>query len=133
MYFVHIILSEALKVKVCTNSMHVLYIIVFVEKYNEVQCDIVFGGTFYAYADISQFGLNFGTASVKDIIAVSMTITKAVSSLVKPYHPELTEASYISGTILYENSLMENTPVKFMLVYGDRHVSFIAVIPTILV
>ena len=78
--------------------------------------------------DISQFGINFETASVKDIIAVSMAVTKAVSSLVKPYHPELTEACYTSGTVLYENSLMENVPVKFMLVYGDRHVSCIFVL-----
>jgi len=97
----------------------------FIEKFNEVQCDIIFGGTFYAYANISQFGISFETASVKDIIAASMAATKAVSSLVKPCHPELTEASYISGTVLYENTIMEDIPVKFMLVYGDRHVSCI--------
>ena len=101
----------------------------FAEKYNEVCCDIVFGGSFfYAYADLSKFGLTFETASVKDIITVSMAVTEAVRSSSKPCHPEMEEITYVSGTILHENSLTEsvNDPIKFMLVYGERHVSLLS-------
>ena len=97
----------------------------FLEQYNEIEYDIAFGGTFYAYADISQFGINFSTATIEEIIKASMALTKAAALSVQPIHPELKEASYISGTILYDSTKMNHMDVsqKFLLVYGNCHVS----------
>ena len=54
-----------------------------------------------------------------------MALTKAATLSVQPIHPELKEASYISGTILYDNSQMDcaSASQKFILVYGNCHVS----------
>ena len=93
-----------------------------IEQYNEIEYDIAFGGTFYAYADISQFGINFNTATIQEIIKASMALTKAA---IQPIHPELKEASYLSGSILYDSSQINHMDVsqKFILVYGNCHVS----------
>ena len=96
-----------------------------VEQYSEIEYDIAFGGTFYAYADISQFGINFNTATIEEVIKASMALTKAAALSVQPIHPELKEASYIGGTILYDSTQMNQVDVsqKFVLVYGNCHVS----------
>lgn len=54
-----------------------------------------------------------------------MALTKAAALLMQPVHPELTEASYISGTILYDSTEMDcvGASQKFILVYGNCHVS----------
>ena len=99
--------------------------LVFIEQYSEIEYDIAFGGTFYAYADILQFGINFNTATIEEIIKASMALTKAAALSVQPIHPELKEASYIGGTILYDSTKMNEVDVsqKFVLVYGNCHVS----------
>lgn len=54
-----------------------------------------------------------------------MALMKAAAQSVQPIHPELKEASYISGTILYDSTQMNQVDVsqKFVLVYGNCHVS----------
>lgn len=56
-----------------------------------------------------------------------MALTKAAALSVQPVHPELKEASYISGTILYDSTQMDCIDVaqKFILVYGNCHVSLL--------
>ena len=111
-----------------TVKIEALYCILYtIERYNKIECDIVFGGTFYAYADISQFGINFETATIEDIIKASMALTKAAALSLQPVHLELKEASYISGTILYDGTQMDHIdiPQRFILVYGNCHVSLL--------
>ena len=69
-----------------------------------------------------QFGINFDTATVQEIVKASMALTKAA---IQPIHPELKEASYLSGSILYDSTQMNRMDVsqKFILVYGNCHVS----------
>ena len=71
-----------------------------VEGYGEVRYDIGYGGTFYALADVGQFGLDLTRSPIHELIRAADSLSTAVKSSVVLSHPEFEDVAFLYGSIL---------------------------------
>ena len=94
-----------------------------VDGYGCVQYDIGYGGAFYAFADIAQFGLDLAKSPIQDIIAAGSSLTEAVRRSVSLSHPESQDLAFLYGTILTDGSEeYSNDPTANICIFADCQV-----------
>ena len=64
-----------------------------------VNYDISYGGAFYAYVNINQFGITLGTENYNTLIELGKTIKSKVSSSVTIKHPIEADLSFLYGVL----------------------------------
>lgn len=71
-----------------------------VEGFGEICYDIGYGGTFYALADVAQFGLDLTKSPIHELIRAADSLSTAVKSSVVLSHPEFEDVAFVYGSIL---------------------------------
>jgi trans-L-3-hydroxyproline dehydratase len=64
-----------------------------------VQCDIAYGGAYYAFVDSTSIDLALDPDNGRQIASVGMAIKKAVMGALPIRHPEAVDLSFLYGTI----------------------------------
>ena len=100
----------------------------FTEGYGEIHYDISYGGTFYVYTDLTQFGLNFKSSPITDIITAAMKLREAVAAEVTLSHPDSDDLAYFYGVILYSGPLGSFDSIEELCMFADGQVSLITVL-----
>ena len=97
------------------------YIIHYTADYGDVHYDISFGGTFYAYTDITQFGLDIESSPITDIVMAATKLKTAVATAVPLSHPEDNELAFLYGINFYSGSLGSSS--NTLTIFADGQVS----------
>ncbi|XP_065901033.1 trans-L-3-hydroxyproline dehydratase-like isoform X2 [Dysidea avara] len=92
------------------------------EGYGEIHYDISYGGTFYVYCDLTQFGLNFKSSSVTDIATTAMKLRRAVAAKVTLTHHEDNDLAYFYGVIFYSGPLDNSDCFEETCIFADAQV-----------
>jgi len=88
----------------------------------KVPIDIGFGGSFFAFANAKDIGIDNDNFTVEEIRNIGMDIKKAVNNQIKVIHPEM---PHINSVDLVEILFEPNTPevnCKNILIYGDGQI-----------
>ncbi|WP_417432723.1 proline racemase family protein [Hoeflea sp.] len=89
----------------------------------KVNFDIAYGGAFYALADASQFGLEFGRDPVSAFVAAADALTKAAQAAIPLSHPDADDLAFLYGTILTDGrDTYSDVPTHNVCVFADRQV-----------
>ena len=91
--------------------------------YGEICYDIGYGGTFYALAEVEQFGLDLAATPIHRLIAAADALSSAVKASVTLSHPESPDLAFLYGTILTDgkNEFSEE-PTANLCVFADCQV-----------
>ena len=96
---------------------------IFVEGYGEIHYDISYGGTFYIYTNIAQFGLNF-KSPITDIVATCVKLRTAVTAEITISHPGVSDdLAFLYGVIMYTGPLDNSGSLEEICMYADGQVS----------
>jgi proline racemase len=90
--------------------------------YGKITFDIAYGGAFYALADASQFGLEFGRDPVRHFVDAADSLTQAVKAAHKLIHPESEDLAFLYGSILTDGGNGKRAPTRNICVFADREV-----------
>jgi len=89
----------------------------------KVNFDIAYGGAFYALADASQFGLEFGRDPVSAFVEAADALTKAAQAAIPLSHPDADDLAFLYGTILTDGrDTYSDVPTRNVCVFADRQV-----------
>jgi len=106
------------------------YTALFTEGYGEIHYDISYGGTFYVYTDITQFGLNF-KSPITDIVAAYVKLKAAVTAEVTISHPGISDdLAFLYGVIMYTGPLDNSDCFEEICLFVDRQVSAVTIYQT---
>ncbi|MDP2635123.1 MULTISPECIES: proline racemase family protein [unclassified Pseudoalteromonas] len=72
--------------------------------FGPLECDIAFGGAYYAFVDADTIDLNLTPSNHEQIISLGKAIKQQVNSYYQPNHPVDSELSFLYGVIFYSNS-----------------------------
>lgn len=97
-----------------------LNLIVDLPMLDSVSCDIAFGGTFYAFVDADEIGLNLTADNHEQIVSLGKALKQQVNTQHQPKHPQNDELSFLCGVIFYSNTQIINRNVF------SRHVCIFA-------
>ena len=89
--------------------------------YGEIHYDISYGGTYYAYTDITQFKLDNESSPIGDIIMAAMKLKAAVAAAVPLSHPEDDDLAFLYGVNFYSGPLGSSS--KTLTIFADGQVS----------
>ena len=89
--------------------------------YGEIHYDISFGGTYYAYTDITQFKLDIESSPIGDIVMAAMKLKVAVAAAVPLSHPEDDDLAFLYGVNFYSGPLGSSS--KTLTIFADGQVS----------
>ena len=89
--------------------------------YGVIQYHIIYGGTYYAYTDITQFKLDIKSSPIDDIVTAAMKLKAAVAVAVPLSHPEDNELAFLYGVNFYSGSLGSSS--SSLTIYADGQVS----------
>ena len=92
-----------------------------VEGYGEIQYDIGCGGTFYALADVAQFGLDLSRSPIHELVRAADALSSAVKASVTLSHPEFEDLAFLYGTILTDGKEEEEETAN-ICVFADCQV-----------
>jgi proline racemase len=93
------------------------------EGYGRVSFDIAYGGAFYALADCSQFGLEFGRDRARDFVDAATALTERVKAEISLSHPDHADLAFLYGTILTDGKdALSDTPTSNVCVFADAEV-----------
>jgi len=70
-----------------------------IPKYGKIKYDLAFGGAYYTYVQVDDFGLTCYPKDIDQLIYIGREIKKAVSNTVKNEHPSDNVLSFLYGTI----------------------------------
>jgi proline racemase len=95
-----------------------------VPEHGPVTVDIAFGGAFYAFADVADYGLDLRSSSLRDLVDAAWATTGAVAgtgvTLAHPDHPDL---GFLYGTVLTDGAdAWSPEPTINLCVFADRQV-----------
>jgi proline racemase len=68
-----------------------------------VDCDIAFGGAFYAILPASRAGLPFGSTPLAELVDAGIRITEAIRASIPIRHPDEPDLGFLYGTILTDD------------------------------
>jgi proline racemase len=89
--------------------------------FGPVTFDIAYGGAFYCLIDMAQFGLEFGTSSVRSFTDAADALTQAAKSIPLA-HPDSIDLAFLYGTIITDGGDGKAAPSKNVCVFADREV-----------
>ena len=93
------------------------------EPWGDISFDIAYGGAFYALADASQFGLEFGRDPVAAFVEAADQLTRAVQAAVPLDHPDADDLAFLYGTILTDGKdAYSDQPTRNVCVFAERQV-----------
>lgn len=87
-----------------------------------IECDIAFGGAFYAYCDASQFDVNLGPDDFWRLIEIGQAVKAAVSNAVDIEHPTEDDLGFLYGTILTGAPHSDEADSRNVCVFADGEV-----------
>lgn len=93
-----------------------------VPKYGTVECDIAFGGAFYAYCEASQFGVRLEPDNVQTLIDIGQKVKTAVSNTVDIEHPTEDDLGFLYGTILTGAPNSDEVDSRNVCIFADGEV-----------
>lgn len=96
-------------------------IVVDVPEYGTIECDIAFGGAFYAYCEASQFDVGLDPDDVRTLIEIGQVVKTAVSNAVDIEHP-VDDLGFLYGTILTGTPHSNETDSRNVCVFADGEV-----------
>lgn len=91
-------------------------------EYGTIECDIAFGGAFYAYCDASQFGVNLVPDDIRTLIDIGQAVKAEVSNTVNIKHPKEDDLGFLYGTILTDRSHSDEADSRNVCVFADGEV-----------
>ena len=91
--------------------------------YGLIQYDIAYGGAFYAFADVTQFGLDLKTSSFEALRSAGACLTDLLRKSIKLSHNESEDLAFLYGTILTDNNDSINEICNNFAVFADAQVS----------
>lgn len=74
--------------------------VVDVPGYGAIECDVAYGGAFYALADCRRFGLEFGKSRARDFVDAASALTQAARAAIPLSHPGAQDLAFLYGSIL---------------------------------
>lgn len=90
------------------------------ETYGKIKYDIAYGGAFYAYADITQFGLSCEAKHATDIIRIARKLKSAIiDSNEDIHHPTTADLSFLYGCIFTETVATNSIHSKNVCIFAD--------------
>lgn len=93
------------------------------EKHGEITFDIAYGGAFYALADCSQFGLEFGRDPVAAFVEAADQLTRAAQAAIPLSHPDAQDLAFLYGSILTDGQdAFSDQSTRNICVFADRQV-----------
>lgn len=93
------------------------------EKHGEIRFDIAYGGAFYALADCSQFGLEFGHDPVAAFVEAADQLTRAAQAAIPLSHPDAQDLAFLYGSILTDGQdAFSDQSTRNICVFADRQV-----------
>jgi proline racemase len=93
-----------------------------VPEYGTIECDIAFGGAFYAYCDASQFDVDLSPDDVRTLIDIGQAVKAAVSNAVAIEHPTEDDLGFLYGTILTGAPHSEEADSRNVCIFADGEV-----------
>jgi len=72
--------------------------------FGTLECDIAFGGAYYAFVDADTIDLTLTPSNHEQIISLGKAIKQQVNCQFQPTHPLDSELSFLYGVIFYSNS-----------------------------
>ncbi|WP_027230681.1 proline racemase family protein [Phyllobacterium sp. UNC302MFCol5.2] len=88
--------------------------------FGPVKFDVAYGGAFYALADATQFGLEFGRDPARRFIDAATALTEAVKEAVPLDHPDHKDLAFLYGSILTDgNDMWNEAPTKNVCIFAD--------------
>lgn len=91
-------------------------------RYGRISFDVAYGGAFYALADCSQFGLEFGRSRARDFVDAATALSDAVRSAVPLSHPDHADLAFLYGSILTDGGDGSKQPTKNVCVFAEAEV-----------
>ena len=90
------------------------------ESYGEITYDLAYGGAFYAYADIAQFGMTLSVKNSFDLISLGKRFKEhVIQTNTEITHPLLDELSFLYGCIFREEHKDEDVHSKNVCIFAD--------------
>jgi Proline racemase len=86
-----------------------------------VRYDLAFGGAYYAYCDVTQFGLSLDDATHRDLVDVGRSLKSAVAESVRLEHPADDDLGFLYGAILTDQP-RETGDLRNVCVFADGEV-----------
>lgn len=77
-------------------------------EYGSINCDIAFGGAYYAFVDADSIDLNLTSSNHEKIITLGKAIKAQVTSRYQPTHPSDDALGFLYGVIFYSNTQLSN-------------------------
>lgn len=87
-----------------------------------IRFDVSYGGAFYAIADCTQCGLEFGHSRARDFIDAATALTEAVKASLAITHPDHADLGFLYGSILTDGGNGTNAPTRNVCVFADAEV-----------
>lgn len=112
---------------ICVENTNV-YILFPTESFGEICYDVAYGGSYYIYTDITQFGLDVQSSPASEIVLVAQKFIAAVAASVTLTHPEHNEFAFFSAVYFYCGSLGSLSDTITELCIYDEMVSVIVVL-----
>ncbi len=97
-------------------------LVVDVPGHGQVNCDVAYGGAFYALADCRQFGLAFGRDRIRDFVDAATALSDAVRAAHHLDHPDSADLEFLYGSILTDGGDGRGQPTKNVCVFADAEV-----------
>lgn len=91
--------------------------------YGAIGFDIAYGGAFYALAECSQFGLEFGHDRVRDFVDAATVLTEKLKAEFPLSHPDHADLAFLYGSILTDGrDAFSDEPTKNICVFAEAQV-----------
>jgi trans-L-3-hydroxyproline dehydratase len=74
-----------------------------IPQYSTVTYDLAYGGAYYAYCDVEQFGIAVEPDSAGELIRIGRTVKQAIAREVDVEHPTEPDLGFLYGAILTES------------------------------
>ncbi len=97
-------------------------LVVEIPRLGSVRCDVVFGGTFYAYCDAADLGVQITAHSSRRLIDLGMKVKRAVMKELEIRHPVDEDLGFLYGTIIYEKAGEKSIDYRNVCVFADGQV-----------
>lgn len=94
---------------------------VTVPQYGAVAYDLAYGGAYYAYCDVAQFGLSLAEASTAKLVKLGRDIKTAIADTITIEHPNDEDQSFLYGVILVDEPQSEGD-IRNVCIFADGEV-----------
>ena len=85
----------------------------------DVQCDIAFGGAFYAYCKADDLGVRVAPEEFRRLIEVGMSVKRAVTDAIEIEHPFEADLGFLYGTIIDSDPAGERADSRNVCIFAD--------------